>query len=477
MKQLKEMLLYAMAVFMLKGLGFIMMPLVTRFLSQEQYGELNVLVSMAAMVSLVLTLGLGEALFRFTGQSSQQDTVMRQCLRLSLLSSGGFLCLSILFIEPLLALLPVSLAALDVQLLMINLAAGALLTVPYCYFRLTKQAGAFFMLSVGQGVLQTGLSVWFLYQGLAVRGLMLSGAIASVAIMVVTLVYFRHYWFGARMAFNRTHYQYCFFIVCSSLAVYGLSGAENWLVAAALGKAQLALFFAAAQFGLMISVAFEPFRMWWFAKRFAFEQNNSDLGAHYAVLGVQIGMLLALLMLIIAPWLMGWLLPAHFAPSLVYIPWFCLIMVARFHADLLNLGCFLKKSASVAMIINAVCAAILLPFGYWSLGELGMMGLIWVMVGVHLLRAILFLVVSQSLTPLAYPFKSLVGSWLIFLTAFYFTITVIDERTLTEGFPANYVLLLGVLVVLKMALLVLGYMRILGRFYRAPAIEIKEVTL
>ncbi|GIC75699.1 lipopolysaccharide biosynthesis protein [Moritella sp. F3] len=417
MNSLREMLIYGIGIFVLKGLGFIMMPIVTRMLTQVDYGELNFLVSIASMVSLFLTLGLGDILFRFASGQVKEDNeaVMRQCFRLSLLCAVTFLCLALPFSGLIMSWLPVTLRLFDLQLLLISLSLSSLLTVPYCYFRMTHQAVPFMVFSIAQGSLQTALSIGLLMAGYGVTGMMLSSAISSSVIAIAVLVYFRANLQGRRANFTLDHYRYIGFIVCSGFFVYCLNGAENWLVVIHLGKQQLAIFFAAGQFGLMISVAFEPFRMWWYARRFKIHDTNPDLGAKYAVLGVQIGMLLAGSMLFMAPIMMDIILPESYRESISLIPWICLIMVLRFNSELLNIGCFLKQNARWATIIGGCCALHLLVVGYWAVEAYGLIGLLNTMVLTGLIRYILFYVISQRLVYLSYRKLHLLTSWGIFM--------------------------------------------------------------
>ncbi|MDX2322062.1 MAG: oligosaccharide flippase family protein [Moritella sp.] len=434
MNSLREMLIYALGIFVLKGLGFVMMPIVTRMLTQVDYGELNFLVSIASMMSLFLTLGLGDILFRFASSQDKEDNdaVMRQCFRLSLLCSMLFLALALPLSGLIMTWLPVSLRLFDLQLLLISLSLSSLLTVPYCYFRMTHRAVPFMVFSVAQGGLQTLLSIGLLLSGYGVTGMMLSSAISSSAIAVAVLIYFRVHLQGRRASFSLEHYRYIAFIVCSGLFVYCLNGAENWLVVIHLGKQQLAIFFAAGQFGLMISVAFEPFRMWWYARRFQVHETDPELGAKYAVLGVQIGMLLAGSMLFMAPIMMDIMLPESYRDSISLIPWMCLIMALRFHSELLNIGCFLKQSARWTSFIDGICALHLLIVGYWAIGEHGLTGLLATMVLTVLIRGILFYVISQRLVYLPYCKSYLVISWAIFIILLSINISKVTGYRLIE---------------------------------------------
>ncbi|QUM81466.1 oligosaccharide flippase family protein [Moritella sp. 5] len=434
MNSLREMFIYGFGIFLLKGLGFIMMPIVTRILTQVEYGELNFLVSIASMISLFLTLGLGDVLFRFASSQVQEDNaaVMRQCFRLSLLCAVIFLGLALPLSGVIMTWLPVSLRLFDLQLLLISLSLSSLLTVPYCYFRMTHRALPFMFFSIVQGGLQTTLSIVLLLSGYGVTGMMLSSAISSSAVAVGVLIYFRRHLQGQRASFSIQHYRYIAFIVCSGIFVYGLNGAENWLVVIHLGKQQLAIFFAAGQFGLMISVAFEPFRMWWYARRFQVHDIDPKQGAKYAMLGVQIGMLLAGSMLFMAPILMDVMLPDSYRNSVSLIPWMCLIMALRFHSELLNIGCFLKKNAQWTSIIDGVCALHMVLIGYWAISEFGVTGLLLTMVFTVFIRGVLFYVISQRLVYLSYSKSHLFISWLVFIVLLFVHISKVDGYRVIE---------------------------------------------
>jgi len=434
MNSLREMFIYGFGIFVLKGLGFIMMPIVTRILTQVEYGELNFLVSIASMMSLFLTLGLGDVLFRFASSQVKEDNaaVMRQCFRLSLLCAAIFLGLTLPLSGLIMTWLPISLRLFDLQLLLISLSLSSLLTVPYCYFRMTHRALPFMCFSIAQGGLQTTLSIVFLLSGYGVTGMMLSSAISSSSIAIGVLIYFRRHLQGRRASFSIQHYRYIVFIVFSGIFVYGLNGAENWLVVIHLGKQQLAIFFAAGQFGLMISVAFEPFRMWWYARRFKIHDLDPTRGAKYAILGVQIGMLLAGSMLFMAPILMDVMLPDSYRDSVSLIPWMCLIMALRFHSELLNIGCFLKQSAKWTSIIDGVCALHMVVIGYWAVGEFGITGLLLTMVLTVFVRGVLFYVISQRLVYLSYCKPHLFISWLVFIILLLVHISKIDGYRVVE---------------------------------------------
>ena len=89
MNKKTNILYYALAILSLKGISLVMMPIMTRYLSVSDYGMLNFLVSIASMLSIVLSLGLSELLYRFNQfkNNSQRLGFYKACLKVALCSA------------------------------------------------------------------------------------------------------------------------------------------------------------------------------------------------------------------------------------------------------------------------------------------------------------------------------------------------------------------------------------------------------
>lgn len=63
----KNVLLYGVSIALMKGISLIMLPFITHYLSQDAFGRLEVLLSIAAFGSVIVSMGLMDALYRFAG--------------------------------------------------------------------------------------------------------------------------------------------------------------------------------------------------------------------------------------------------------------------------------------------------------------------------------------------------------------------------------------------------------------------------
>ncbi|CAH9061872.1 hypothetical protein PSECIP111951_02578 [Pseudoalteromonas holothuriae] len=420
MSGLKQIAYYGMSVLVLKGLGFLMMPVMTRLLTQSQYGYLNFLVTVCAACSLILSLGLPELLFRSKSASSiKQQSLLRDCLLISLLSSLALAVVALFLMDDIMLLLPAQVKAIDLYLLVINLMCSAMLAVPYSYWRIQGKAKQYCTVTTSHGLIQCALTLAFLYQGLSVTGVMLSGALASALVLVVALLKTRAALFVSFSSYprqiSRSDIYFLVSIIFSAVCLYACNGAENWFIVANTNTQTLAIYFVAAQFALMTSFAFEPVRMWWFAKRFQKLANNKALYAYETLRCLHIGILISMIMLIFCEQLIVLLLPSVYAQSAQWVTFLILVVVLRHHADLLNIGCYMKRCAQSVLIINAVSAIVMLGMMYWLVPIYSVKGAVFCLLLVQGIRAVAFYQTSQALEYVPYKLSNMLVAWLFII--------------------------------------------------------------
>lgn len=444
MNSLKQIIYYGASILCLKGISFLMMPFITHHLPPHVFGELNLLVSLAALLSLVLTFGLAELLFRFFNDANniERQNLIVNCIWTSIAGAGIGLVLAWVVYSEMIDISFMFNSSLDVALLLISLAGGLLLSVPLCVLRLEQQAKQFMLFSVMQGVIQAAATLILLSNQMAVTGVMLSSVIASWSVAISVIFYYRNYIFWAKPRFNKMQCRYMASITLSSIFLYALNGAENWFVALMLGKDELAIFFVAAQFALITSISFEPFRLWWYPKRFKVFSESSGKAADTAMLGAEISVLMALTMMLLGPWIIELMYPLGYQESRHILPILCFITALRTQSDLFNLGCYLQSNAASVAIINGICAG----FALLSIGSLiyvfGFNGLLAALILSALARFFAFLCVSQRLTPLPYNYQRFATHFII-LTAGV-VCSVMNQFAMMMSILASYVLLLAI---------------------------------
>lgn len=414
MNKSSNILYYGLAVLSLKGISLVMMPIVTRYLSVADYGMLNFLVSIASMLSIVLSLGLSELLYRFNhfDDNSVRIRFYKSCLKIALASALFCILIALFCIEHVISLLPTAVSGEALRLLFINLGGSVVLALPLAILRIHGKAKAFMLVAVSQGVLQAIVTITLLELGYGVVGVMLSGAVVVWIVLFVLAIYYRTY--ITRDSNNQTpviskaHGFYILSITLSSLFSYGLNGAENWFLVSYQGKETLAVYFVATQFALVTSIAFEPFRLWWFPQRFNTYQLNEQKAADIPLYGLGYALVIVMTMMTLGPFMIDFLLPADYAQAKTILPWLCVVFFIKTISELLNLGCYYKNNAQAAPIINGICALLAIVGCYISLKYYDLYMMLYALLAVHTIRSLMFLIRSQVLVSLPYKYKYLI---------------------------------------------------------------------
>lgn len=258
------------------------------------------------------------------------------------------------------------------------------------------------LVALCQGAAQAVLTYLLLSFNFGIFGVLLSGCITIFVVTSSLVVLHSQLLLIKAPLLSREHLRYGAYIALSALFLYGLGGAENWFIVATLGETQLAYYFIATQFSLALSLAFEPFRLWWFPLRFKRFYANPELAARGAVMGCFIITLLALCMMVFAPFIIQWLLPSNYHASSEYIAILCVILVIKTYAELLNLGCYLDQNTACVPLINGVCALIALVSIAFTTSILGINGVFAGLLLAHTLRFLAFYLISQHIAYLPY---------------------------------------------------------------------------
>lgn len=395
---------YAIAIACLKGISLLMLPVITRYLPSEVYGELNFLVSLVALLSIVLSFGMAEMLFRFTPSlnTQQSQAFIADCIKVTVIVGAVFYFICLVGSHMWVGLLPINVKVSDFLLITATLCLNLIVAIFLTQFRLKSQSKLYMYTALFQGGCQAVLTVLLLHWGYGLTGVLISGAITAFLLSCALLVRYRVKLCVQFNHINKTHIKYGLCIALSGISVYCLGGAENWIIVSKLGSEVLATYFIATQFALVVSLAFEPFRMWWFPLRFKYYQQDRTKAANGAVIGCYVISLFSLIATMIGPAVIIKILPEPYHASADYLPILCLILVIKTYSELLNLGCYLDKTAKYVPIINSVCGVFAICSIWVAVDHLGLLGVFVGLATTHMLRLVFFYVVSQKLAYLAY---------------------------------------------------------------------------
>jgi len=263
---------YTAASILSKVIAVALLPLYTRYLSTEDYGAAEILFAAVVTASIVVRLGLIEAILRFFYKDDEDpaEVVAGSFAGLFWLSTLGALVL-LPFAGPLAeALLPEAkaLGGSAPELVRIAIAGLWVLTMwefMLTLYRLEERARAYFLTTILNVLASIGFTV-ILVVGLdeGARGLLV-GSYAAGAAFVVALIALQ--WQRLSLRFDRELMRRLFRFglptMPAEVSLYLLNFADRLIIARSLGLAEAGLYSLAVKFAQAVNVLVRGFQLAW----------------------------------------------------------------------------------------------------------------------------------------------------------------------------------------------------------------------
>ena len=401
--------LYGVSIAVMKGISILMLPFIAHRLDHDAFGRLEVLSSIAVVISILVGLGLENTLFRFAGQA--RDDTERRDFAARVFGLGvvsGLIALLALWFSAasLVDRLPGSISVYELRLVVVVLALESTIAIPMGWLRMQNHALSFFNLSIGRAALQAVLILALLQPGGDITPVLEAGVIATLA-QAAVLAFLQIRDTGIRLQWRGDGelLWYSLPIVGSGLIAFVLNGLDRWLLADRLGLAEVADYGVAAKFALAAVLLLQPFGMWWSPRRFqVLAQQNGEV---HAVRAIGVGISLCLIVCVgvstAAPVLIDWLMPDSYALAAQYVAGLVLAMTLRELTELIDIGCFTRRSTWSQLWINLGCTLLGLVLMLYLIASLAVWGVIGALIVAQLARLLLFFGFSQHYQRLDYP--------------------------------------------------------------------------
>lgn len=362
----RHSLIYASALAFSKALALIMVPVATHFLTPEDYGRLDVLQTLADLLSIVIGMGLAETLFRFAGSADNEEERRKASANIFglALCLGAFaLLLGQLLAGTISQWLPGEIKETEARLILASLSMVGTILVPLAWLRMQGNPWSYFMGTAGRVALQVAIAVPLLFMGFGVIGV-LTATLISALVLCGWLI--RKQWQDTGISFEFSRFK-AYSIYGGPLIFVGISGFilgsfDRWILADAVGTAEMAQYALAAKFGLITAVLIQPFDLWWHARRFSClkETNGSQRCADIATIGVAIAIFSALIVAATGPTMVRLLTPEDYHHSIEYIPWLAALAALHNANSNLGFGAMSEKTTLRPAMIDGAAATLAL---------------------------------------------------------------------------------------------------------------------
>jgi O-antigen/teichoic acid export membrane protein len=413
---LRNMLIYAVSLFLAKGMSLLLLPFIATYLSPSQLGQLELLATTTVFLCLLVGFAMHENLYRFVGEIKEPKKQFKKVCELY--SYAILLSVVVGSILTLILLLSPSIQGIFspqiVALICIVLAFESALGISTAWLRFQDKAHTFFFVSIVSSILQVTGVVLVLVYFPTVTNIFAVGVFTSLTQLLVLHFINRFNWVWNGFTNLLLMLRYSSPLMLSAVVAFGLSGAEKWIIGYSVSVEVLGLYAVAAKFSLAMCILIQPFGMWWMPKRF---NALSTKGATYTAQVTQVGILyislLALVVGSLSQLFILFALPKAFISATSLVSGVIAVAIFKELAELVNVGILEQKKTRWILYINITCTIMGLALS-WLLtthalfSGLGIWSVVIAIAIAQACRAALLLFYSQRLNPLPYQFHALI---------------------------------------------------------------------
>jgi len=408
-----QSMIYGASIALMKGVSLLILPFITHQLSTEEFGQLEVISTLAIIGSILVGMGLEDTLFRFAGTAptiEQRRHIAADIFSLTLIIGIIAIIAGWFAAKTLATWLPGEPSVYELRLVLSVLALEGCIAIPLGWLRMNNRTVSFFLVTCGRALIQAILVIVLLYLDRGVAGVLEAGLIAAVAqTLILSYLHIHDTGLNFSLKTGKRSFIYSLPIVGSGLVAFALNGLDRWILAENTTLTDVAEFGVATKFALATVLLLQPFGMWWSPRRFKVlhEINGREKVAYFIAVGGSLALLIAVMVGLTAPLLITWLLPASYSLAGQYAVGLVLVMLVKELVELFNMGCFTGNTTGTQLIINILGAAagvigMLLLTPYFQVW-----GVILSLLLAQCVRLLFFYKASQYFLSLRYPLGSL----------------------------------------------------------------------
>ena len=368
----RQGVVYGLALAAAKGVSLLMVPVFTHFLEPADYGRLDIVQTLADLLSIVIGLGLADTLFRFAGAAedeTERHTAAANLFGFSVIV-GVVALIAAQLAAPLVAeILPGDVTLVQTRLIMGTLAMEGISLVLLSWLRMQEKSGLYLLGSLGRIVVQAAGVAVLLWMGMGITGVLVAGMIAATALCLgLSLWCLRNTGISFEAARYKTYLIYGGPLVLTGMAGFVLGSFDRWILADAIGPAAMAEYALAAKMALITAFATQPFDLWWLPNRFKLlgQQDGKQKCARAVGVGVTLAVTAAVGVAIGGPAVIRLVTPEAYHGATVYVPWLAALAAVHSVTTMINLGAMSGKTTVRPLMIDSGAAAIAV-IGYLTL--------------------------------------------------------------------------------------------------------------
>lgn len=248
-----------------KGLQFVMLPFVSRWMSTEAYGRFDLIVTYVTLLLPIITLATGEAVFRFTASCETKEEKRPYVTNGFLFTTANlFICCCVICLLPTIGVLDARLLPYFFVLLISQLYHYYL----QAFLRGIKRLSLYTVINAVSAIVTTGLTVVFVkLLSTGLQGLLLAYAFGYLCgnIVAVACSKFWEYfsWKTCSKRVLKELIRYSFPLVPNDISWWILNVSDRQVISLALGPASNGIYAMANKVPALCSTVFGMFSISW----------------------------------------------------------------------------------------------------------------------------------------------------------------------------------------------------------------------
>lgn len=399
---------YAAALVVSKAMSVLMLPVFTHFLTPEDYGRLDIIQTLANLLSIVIGFGLADTLFRFAGAAKGEKERQEAAAGVFGLAVLATVICTIVTqaAAPFIAdLLPGGVTVFQTRVILASLSVTGLILVPLSWMRLKDRPGVYFFGSAGRAVVQAALVALFLSLGFGVDGVLVAGFVCAMALAAtMTVIQYRSTGISLSLNLLKRQGRFGSVLVVAGMATFVLDSFDRWVLAGTVGPAALADYALAGKLGIMAAFLTQPFELWWLPRRFRVlnQEGGVDKCARMTELGICVAVIAAMGLSGLGALAVTLLTPEVYNGAIVFVPALAALAALNASTTLVNTGVLSQEKTSKPIWIDGGAAVIALAAYLLLIPALGAWGAVFATIIALGFRFLAYLIAGQKQMKIPY---------------------------------------------------------------------------
>jgi len=356
----KDVLIYAIGIILIKSINLFLIPVYTRFFSQQEYGFLEILTISSFFLSELIVLGTDSAQSFFFSKYKKLGIFFQRKLITSILYFKIFWGLIVIVLAASFLLIINIFYKLELFLYLlsfINIFIFQILVVGLQIFRNNYQPFKYIFISLAQVILTFVFTcIFVIFLNLRVEGalysLFLSNVISCLICWLLNLKYIQLINFNFQLWPKIIRFGLP--LVPVGLVLYLITFLDRWLINYYFGSSFLGIYAVAAKIAFIVLLFTESFRISWNPHSMdAMAENNKKIFKDIARIYFGLGMIFVVALTEMGPWFLNILTNGSYYDANLFIGYLAFSNVLFSFTQVVCIG-ILKKEKTIKLTYSYV---------------------------------------------------------------------------------------------------------------------------